>query len=597
MSRGSSQAGADSSGSTASAVRATMLPMIARIRDDGQPATSRRCRCRIARPTSEPSFQSLTDPDCDCIRVTGRSRWRLIRSRAIAMRSRSSAARPTSWRSLPRRLLWCRAAPHPQPRRGARPRAPGSRYSPDMSRTRSSAPTRSCGSTTRRTLASCDERRTSDVAGQTERLQSIDAAWPDGIRGACGGARRARRVPGADVRRSCAGAGLLALTAPAEFGGVGLWSEGRYRPYYELLEALALIDSVTAQLLQVHSHALGIVAGLADEARRATLLPPIVSAGKLLASVGCPRRSRTGKLADIARTELEQLTRRRLPAQLPEVLRVGLPSAADELLIWTAVPGSGAYPDRSVCVLVPADAPEVELIDQWDVMGMRATVSHSVRIEGLRGPGRAGHRRAGGVDAPRSAARSRLRSRPTTSAPAGAALRVHRGTGFATGPGSPPPRSRGRRSGEMSSDLFARAHSALGRRPTAGIAGDYDGPSFESIRDAASRQEARARSHSDRVRRLRRPGGVPGRSSSSACTGTCAPSRCTTATSSTWCKSARRCSTASSTPRATRARRRSPNRAPDPRSPRPTGRFVRLFRTFRPAGAEVGDQQPHQRTS
>ncbi len=27
-----------------------------------------------------------------------------------------------------------------------------------------------------------------------------------------------------------------------------------------------------------------------------------------------------------------------------------------------------------------ADAPEVEVIDQWDVMGMRATVSHSVRI-------------------------------------------------------------------------------------------------------------------------------------------------------------------------------------------------------------------------
>ncbi|MFL5864888.1 MAG: acyl-CoA dehydrogenase family protein [Solirubrobacteraceae bacterium] len=173
-------------------------------------------------------------------------------------------------------------------------------------------------------------------------------------------------------------AGLLALTAPAQVGGAGLWSAGRYRPYYEVLEALARIDSVTAQLLQVHSHALGIVSGLADATQREALVGPIVARGGLLASVGSEARP-SGRLADIARAELEERPDGGYRLSCQKYFASGS-SAADELLIWTAVPGAGPYSERSLIVLVPADAPEVELIDQWDVMGMRATVSHSVRI-------------------------------------------------------------------------------------------------------------------------------------------------------------------------------------------------------------------------
>lgn len=175
-------------------------------------------------------------------------------------------------------------------------------------------------------------------------------------------------------------AGLLALTAPVQFGGAGLWSDGRFRQFYELLETLARIDSVTAQLLQVHLHALGVLTGLADDAQRAALLPEIVSEGRILASVGSEAKP-SGKLADIARTELEPRSDGGYRLTCQKYFASGAP-AADELLIWTAVPGSGPYAERSVCALVPRAAPEVELIDQWDVMGMRGTVSHSVRITG-----------------------------------------------------------------------------------------------------------------------------------------------------------------------------------------------------------------------
>ncbi len=217
---------------------------------------------------------------------------------------------------------------------------------------------------------------------QAERLRVIDGL-ADAIRSRARALDDAAAFP-AETFAELRAAGLLALTVPVAFGGAGLWWEGRYRDFYELIERLARIDSVTAQLLQVHSHALGIVARLGTDEQRGLLLPEIVAGGKLLASVGSEAKP-TGKLADIARTELEELPggRYRLTCQK---YFASLAPAADELAIWTAVPGDGPYQERSIIALVPREAPEVELIDQWDVLGMRATISHSVKITGYEVP-------------------------------------------------------------------------------------------------------------------------------------------------------------------------------------------------------------------
>jgi alkylation response protein AidB-like acyl-CoA dehydrogenase len=214
--------------------------------------------------------------------------------------------------------------------------------------------------------------RTTD---QAERLSRIDALAA-GFRARARALDESAAFPAenfAELRE----AGLLALTVPAEFGGDGMWWEGHYREYYELIEHLARIDSPTAQLLQVHSHALGILSRLASDEQRRWFLPDIVAQGKLLASVGSEAKP-SGKLADISRAELEEradgwhLTANKYFASLAP--------GADELLIWTAVPGAGPYQERSVIAMVPRTAPEVELIDQWDVLGMRATVSWSVKV-------------------------------------------------------------------------------------------------------------------------------------------------------------------------------------------------------------------------
>lgn len=316
---------------------------------------------------------------------------------------------------------------------------------------------------------------TSDALGHAERMQTI-AAMADDIRARARELDERAQYP-VQTFSELRDAGLLALTVPTEFGGAGLWSEGRYRPYYELIEALAQIDSVTAQLLQVHSHALGIVCGLGSREQLRALLPAIVAEGKLLASVGSEAKP-TGKLADISRTELEQIDGGRYRLTCQKYFASGSP-AADELLIWTAVPGAGPYTDRSVCVLVPRNAPEVELIDQWDVMGMRATVSHTVHVTDYEVPA---ERLIGepGAWTRRDPRTFTLAFAANHIGAAGAAMR------FTTDwvrerPGLAQSEITRATLGQMSSQLYA-ARSALWASADLWDAGEHDRAELESIR-------------------------------------------------------------------------------------------------------------------
>lgn len=178
--------------------------------------------------------------------------------------------------------------------------------------------------------------------------------------------------------------GLLALTAPIELGGEGLWSGDRFLTYYRMLSAMAAFDANTSQLLQVHSHALGILSNAATPAQRERYLEPIIRGGKVLASVGS-ESAPSSKTTGLYDQELQpqddgswMLTCEKHFASVS--------AGADYLLIWLAVPGDAPYELRTVCVIVPADAPEVELVDNWDVLGMRATVSWTVRVKNLRLP-------------------------------------------------------------------------------------------------------------------------------------------------------------------------------------------------------------------
>jgi alkylation response protein AidB-like acyl-CoA dehydrogenase len=174
-------------------------------------------------------------------------------------------------------------------------------------------------------------------------------------------------------------AGLNRLTVPKEYGGFGYWMPGNFSGLYRLLERMAYWDTNTAQLLQVHNHAAGIIAFHSTAAQRDRYLPQFVD-GAYLASLGSEAHLYENGAEALA-SELTavdggyRLTARKAFASVAAI--------AKYLMVWCAVEGDTAYAGRMVFAVVPTDAPGVTLLDDWQMLGMRSTVSCSVSFENV----------------------------------------------------------------------------------------------------------------------------------------------------------------------------------------------------------------------
>lgn len=173
-------------------------------------------------------------------------------------------------------------------------------------------------------------------------------------------------------------AGLLKLTVPRDYGGHGYWQKNHYLGYYLVLAEVARYCSSTAQLLQVHSHGVGIVAGLGSDAQRRRYMPEVVEEGRLFASCGS-----------------EASVRKSGPESFDCILRragqgysltgfKGFASLAPEAgyyVIWALAEGKTKMEDGVVFTVVPEGREGVQLENNWDTLGMRPTVSWSIRLK------------------------------------------------------------------------------------------------------------------------------------------------------------------------------------------------------------------------
>jgi alkylation response protein AidB-like acyl-CoA dehydrogenase len=174
-------------------------------------------------------------------------------------------------------------------------------------------------------------------------------------------------------------AGLNRLTVPREYGGFGYWMPGNFSGLYRLLERMAYWDTNTAQLLQVHNHAAGIIGFHSSAAQRDRYLPQIVD-GAYLASLGSEahlyENGAEALASELTATEGGyRLTARKAFASVAAI--------AKYLIVWCAVEGDTAYASRMVFAVVPTDAPGVKLLDDWQMLGMRSTVSCSVAFDNV----------------------------------------------------------------------------------------------------------------------------------------------------------------------------------------------------------------------
>lgn len=214
------------------------------------------------------------------------------------------------------------------------------------------------------------------TAEQAARLATIDRLGP-GFAARAQGFDEAASFPtqNFDELRE---AGLLKLTLDPQWGGDGLWTGTGFVSYYEIVERLATWDSSTAQLLQVHSHALGILSRAATPEQARKYLVPIAEAGELVASVGSESKP-SSTASGLYTSELTQAADGGWIINCEKHF-ASLGPGASHLMLWIAVPGEEDYAARTVLILVPTDAPQVELIDEWDTLGMRSTVSWGVRV-------------------------------------------------------------------------------------------------------------------------------------------------------------------------------------------------------------------------
>ena len=183
-------------------------------------------------------------------------------------------------------------------------------------------------------------------------------------------------VPVREPRRSKE-AGLNRLTVPTEYGGFGYWLPGNFAGSIECSSAWRTGTPTPPSCC------------------RCTTTRPESSPGtrrRPSATDTCPRSStvRTlaslGSEAHIYENGAENLTRS--CAKVDGGLRLNARKAfasvaaiATYLMVWVAVEGDAAYAERMVFAVVPTDAPGVTLLDDWQMLGMRSTVSCSITFE------------------------------------------------------------------------------------------------------------------------------------------------------------------------------------------------------------------------
>jgi alkylation response protein AidB-like acyl-CoA dehydrogenase len=173
--------------------------------------------------------------------------------------------------------------------------------------------------------------------------------------------------------------GLHTLAIPREFGGHGMWQGERYVPYYAVLEVLAAGAASTGQLVQIQSHATGIVARHANEALKRQVLGDVVERGALVASCGSEVDPGVVANAEKARAELTPVAGGfRLNATK---FFASLAPAADYYVVYVLAPGAKTVAEGLTTVLVAKEDPGVSVRDTWDTMGMRATISWSLILE------------------------------------------------------------------------------------------------------------------------------------------------------------------------------------------------------------------------
>lgn len=177
--------------------------------------------------------------------------------------------------------------------------------------------------------------------------------------------------------------GLGGLALPVEIGGLGLSPEAQMR----IMEEIAYGDGSTAVALNMHRIGADLVATLPPFPRRNAVLEDIARNGALICAPGSIPSGeldnrRSGYRAVESGPDLVFSGRSGFASMSEGARYVFLVAQIDR---GADAEGNPADPDY-VFALPEIDTPGVKLLYNWDAMGLRATASHDVEMDGLAIP-------------------------------------------------------------------------------------------------------------------------------------------------------------------------------------------------------------------
>lgn len=162
-------------------------------------------------------------------------------------------------------------------------------------------------------------------------------------------------------------AGLGALRIPRQWGGPG----GSVVDYIDLIATLASADPNVAHALRSHFNFTEAVIHSADSAEKRDYISKILD-GKLFAGAHTEVGAPLG-------TILTRLTRVGDHYRLSGKKWYATGSAYSDFLSFSAIDDDG----KMVSVLLPADRPGINVLDDWDGMGQRLTASGGILLDNV----------------------------------------------------------------------------------------------------------------------------------------------------------------------------------------------------------------------
>jgi alkylation response protein AidB-like acyl-CoA dehydrogenase len=176
----------------------------------------------------------------------------------------------------------------------------------------------------------------------------------------------------ADLHR----AGLLALTVPEEYGGLGVDPV----TYVHALREIAKGCSATALTFNMHSTVTTFLAALATEAQKRRYFGDIVKHGKLVASITSePDQSYRDKF--VLNTVFQPVGSGSYHvAGVKHFCSLG--DAADWYFVTGIVEGASTAREGAITAMIPRGA-GVKLEKPWNANSMRGTISHALRYDSV----------------------------------------------------------------------------------------------------------------------------------------------------------------------------------------------------------------------